>query len=160
MHFTAIYRVMMYCVGTPKRGMTVETTEFWDGDRKFEYTISGRSNSDFAKDVNSYKSVKGCSTFLYVTHVSFRSKVQDCLILSVTEAEVMLFVTRVLDSMDLKMRKPMSIGGRIHHVDIEYHFLRELKENGSILVKWNSQKDNSSNLFTSNLATTSFEKHA
>jgi hypothetical protein len=45
-------------------------------------------------------------------------------------------------------------------VDVKYHFLRELKENGIILVKWISQEENSSDLFTKNLATTSFKKHA
>ena len=53
-----------------------------------------------------------------------------------------------------------SIGGRTRHVDVKYHFLRELKENGIILVKWISQEDNSSDLFTKNLASTTFEKHA
>jgi hypothetical protein len=83
---------------------------------------------------------------------------QDCVTLTVTEAElmaatqcaqVMLFVMGVLESMDLKVRKPMilevdnkgakdlahnwTIGGRICHVDVNYHFLRELKENG---INW------------------------
>ena len=35
-----------------------------------------------------------------------------------------------------------------------------LKENDIILVKWISQEDNSSDLFTKNLATTTFIKHA
>jgi hypothetical protein len=47
-HLTAMYRVMKYCVGTPKRGLMIEPTEFWDGDKKFKFTISGRSDSDFA----------------------------------------------------------------------------------------------------------------
>ncbi len=52
-----------------------------------------------------------------------------------------------------------TIGGRTCQVDV-YHFLRELKENEIILVKWISQEENSSDLFTKNLATTSFKKHA
>ena len=184
-HLTAMYRVMKYCVGTPKRGLMIEPTEVWDGDKKFEFTISGRSDSDFAKDIISRRSVSGCSTFLCGAPVSIRSKMQDCVTLSVTEAELvaatqcaqdMLFVMIVLESMDLKVKKPMilevdnkgakdlahnwSIGGRTRHVDVKYHFLRELKENGIILVKWISQEDNSSDLFTKNLASTTFEKHA
>jgi hypothetical protein len=184
-HLTAMYRVMKYCVGTPKRGLMIKPTEFWDGDKKFEFIISGRSDSDFAKDVISRKSVSGCSTFLCGAPVCTRSKMQDCVTLSVTEAELvaatqcaqdMLFVMRVLESMDLKVRKPMilevdnkgakdlahnwTIGGRTRHVDVKYHFLRELKENGIILVKWISQEENSSDLFTKNLATTLFKKHA
>jgi len=33
-HLTVMYRVMKYCVGTPKRGLMIEPTEFWDGDKK------------------------------------------------------------------------------------------------------------------------------
>jgi hypothetical protein len=157
-HLTAMFRVMKYCVGTPKRGLMIKPTEFWDGDQKFEFIFSGRSDSDFSKDVISHKNVSGCSTFLYGAPLSTRSKMQDCVTLTVTEAElmaatqcaqVMLFVMGVLESMDLKVRKPMilevdnkgakdlahnwTIGGRICHVDVNYHFLRELKENG---INW------------------------
>jgi hypothetical protein len=59
-HLTVMYRVMKYCVGTPKRGLMIEPTEIWDGDKKFEFTISGRSDSDFAKDIISCRSVSGC----------------------------------------------------------------------------------------------------
>jgi hypothetical protein len=184
-HLTVMYRVVKYCLGTPKRGLMIEPTEFWDGDKKFEFAISGRSDSDIVKDIISCRSVIGSSTFLSVAPVSIRSKMQDCVTLPVTEAELvaatqcaqdMPFVMRVLESMDLKVKKPMilevdnkgandlahnwSIGGRTRHVDVKYHFLRELKENGIILVKWILQEENSSDLFTKNLATTSFIKHA
>jgi hypothetical protein len=109
---------------------------------------------------------------------------QDCVTLSVTEAELvaattcaqdMLFSMRVLESMSLKVKKPMilevdnkgakdlthnwSVGGRTRHVDVREYFLRDLKEEGTISVKWISTKDNSSDLFTKNLAGPEFEKH-
>ncbi len=154
---------MKYCVGTPKRGLMIEPTEFWDGDKKFEFTISGRSDSDFAKDIISRRSVSGCSTFLCGAPVSIRSKMQDCVTLSVTEAELvaatqcaqdMLFVMRVLESMDLKVKKPMIL-------EVDNKGAKDLAHNWSIggrtriLVKWISQEDNSSDLFTKNLASTS-----
>ncbi len=52
-----------------------------------------------------------------------------------------------------------SIGRTTHHVDVKYDFLRELKEDGVILAKWISQKDNSNDLSTKNFSTTSFDKH-
>lgn len=83
------------------------------------------------------------------------------------------FCDESLESMELKVEKPMilkvdnkdakdlahnwSVGDRAHHVDVKYHFLRELKENGSILVKSISQEGYSSNLFIKNLAMTSFK---
>jgi hypothetical protein len=49
-----------------------------------------------------------------------------------------------------------SIGGRTQHVVGRYHFLRNLEEDGIILVKWISHNVNSSDLFTKNLATALF----
>ncbi len=79
---------MKYYVGTCKRALGTKPSEFWDGDKKFEFIISGRSDSDFAKDVFSHKCVRGFSTFLCGALVCTRSKMQDCLTLSVTEAEL------------------------------------------------------------------------
>lgn len=114
-----------------------------------------------------------------------KSKMQNCVTLSVTEAELvsattcaqdMLFVMRVLESIGLKVKKPMilqvdnkgakdlahnwSIGGRTRHVDVREYFLRDLKEDGVILVEWIPSSENSSDLFTKNLSGPTFEKHA
>jgi hypothetical protein len=109
---------------------------------------------------------------------------QGCVTLSVTEAEYvsatecaqdMLFVMRVLESIGLKVEKPMilwldnkgaidltnnwSASGRTRHVDVRHHFLRELKEDDIIHVKWIPTNDNSADLFTKNLDGPTFEKH-
>ena len=105
--------------------------------------------------------------------------------LSVTEAELfaatqcaqdMLFEMRILNSMGLKVKLPMtlevdnkgakdlinnwSIGGRTRHIEVKQYFLRELKEAGIIEIKWTSGDDMTSDLFTKNLSGPTFEKHA
>ena len=89
-----------------------------------------------------------------------RSVGQKIVALSVTEAELiactqgaqeMLHIMRLLESMGLKVKKPMvlecdnkgaldicnswTINGRTKHMDTRYYFLRELKENGLMIFR-------------------------
>jgi hypothetical protein len=111
-------------------------------------------------------------------------KMQGHVTLSVTEAELaaatqcaqdMLFVMRVIESIGLKVKKPMilqvdnkgakdlthnwSVGGRTRHINVREWFLRDLKEEGLIEVRWISGDENSADLFTKNLQGPLFEKH-
>ena len=52
-----------------------------------------------------------------------------------------------------------SLGGRTRHVDVKQYFLRELKEESLILVKWKPGKQMRSDLFTKNLGRPLFEMH-
>ena len=109
---------------------------------------------------------------------------QKCVTLSVTEAEVMaavecaqdmLFVANLLESLGLKVKKPMilecdnkgatelahgwQVNGRTRHVANKIYYLRELKENGEILMKCVKTEDNSADILTKNLGGAAFEKH-
>ena len=106
-------------------------------------------------------------------------------VLSVTEAELaaatscaesVLHHYRLLVSLGFAVQLPMilevdnkgakdlsnnwSVGGRLRHIDVRQFFLRDLKEDGRIVLKWISTDDNSSDLFTKNLHGPAFEKHA
>ena len=52
-----------------------------------------------------------------------------------------------------------SAGGRTRHVDVRQNFLRKLKENGILLVKWIHDPTNDADLHTKNLTAVDFEKH-
>jgi hypothetical protein len=183
-HLKAMYRVMAYCVGTGDRGFTVKPNRKWNGKPDFLFDLSGKSDSDYAKD-ESAKSVSGYSTFLCGAPISFKSKMQTTTTLSVTEAELvaavscaqdLLFEKRVLESIGLKVRVPMilnvdnkgvmdlannwSVSGRTRHITVRTNFLRELKEQGLLIVEWISSCDNSSDIFTKNLQGPLFNKHA
>jgi hypothetical protein len=183
-HMKAMYRTMKYCVETPNRGLVLQPNESWDGSADFEFTVSGRADSDYAKDPERRRSVSGYSTFLCGAPVTMKSRMQSCVTLSVTEAELvsgtqcaqdMLFIMRVLESIGLKVKKPMilemdnkgaidlahnwSVGGRTRHDSIRQNFLRELQEEGTIEVEWIPTDMNSADLFTKNLAGPAFEKH-
>ena len=104
--------------------------------------------------------------------------------MSVTEAELgaatqcaqdMLFAMRIIESLELRVKKPMklyvdnkgahdithnwSIGSRTRHVDVRMHFFRELKEENIIEVNWIPGDENPSDLLTKNLQGPLFEKH-
>ena len=184
-HYKAMLRVMSYCVATEHRGLQLKPKRQWDGNPDFEFIVAGQSDSDYAKDTDTRKSVSGSSVFLEGSPVVMRSSTQKSVTLSVTEAEQaaavqtaqdMLFVMRILESLGLKVQKPMilkldnsgahdlahnwSIGGRTRHVDVRMHFLRELKEEGLIVCDWVSGEENPADLFTKNLQGPLFNKHA
>jgi len=160
-HVAAMYCAMKYCVGTPEQGLLLKPNCVWDGNPNFEFVIHGVSDSDFAKDPLMCKSVSGYATFLCGAPVTMKSSMQNCVMLSVTEVELvsatnceqhMLYSMQVLESLGLKVKKPMilwmdnkgaidlannwSMGGCTRHVDVQYYFLCELKEEGILEVKW------------------------
>ena len=109
-------KVMMCCRGHPTRGLTLKPKNVWDGSPDYEFTVEGLSDSDCAKDPITRHSVGGTSTFLEGSVVNTRSKMQKCVTLSVTQAEHvacvecvqdMLFIVRLLESIGLKVKKPM-----------------------------------------------------
>ena len=184
-HMKAMLRVMKYCVGSPERGWTLKPTRKWDGSAKHMFIISGLSDSDYAKDIDTRRSVSGTAVFLEGSCIGARSSTQKTVALSVTEAELsaatqcaqdMLFAMRVVESLGLKVQKPMilevdnkgahdlahnwTIGGRVRHVDVRINFLRELKEDGILELEWIPGEENASDLFTKNLPGPAFMKHA
>jgi hypothetical protein len=117
--------------------------------------------------------------------VSMKSSGQKSVTLSTAEAELasatscaqdMMHVCRVLESIGLKVKKPMilrndnkgavdlvnnwSVGGRTRHIEVRQYFLRELKEEAVINTVWCSGDTMSSDLFTKNLERPLFERHA
>ena len=153
--------------------------------KKEKFIVKGRCDSNYATNEETRKSVSGLEVALNNAPVVMRSIGQKIIALSVTEAELiamaqvvqeMLYVMRVLESMQLQVEKPMqvqcdnkgavdicntwTVGGRTKHIDTRYYFLRELKEEGVLKFTWISGKENSSDLFTKNLPNPLFTKHA
>lgn len=184
-HINAMYRVMRYMLDTPKRGLLLKPTGTWNGDPNYEFTILGRSDADWAKDPDTRRSVSGYKTFLEGAPVAYKCAGQRFVTNSSAESELgaatacaqdMLFVMRVLESMGLKVKLPMilevdnkgaidwvnswTVGGRMRHIDVRHAFLRDLREDGLIEVKWISGLENSSDILTKNLPGPAFEKHA
>ena len=156
-HNKALNRIMMYCVGTPLRGLLLMPTEKWNGEAGFQFIINGLSDSEYTKD-DSRHSINGWSTWIFGCCVTHRSKMMPIIALSVTEAELyaavlcaqdMLLIMRLLFSLGLDVKLPMilevdnkgavdfingwSVSGRTRHIEVKQYFLRELKEH--VLLK-------------------------
>ena len=184
-HIQAMHRVMQYCRDTKDQGLTLRPNGVWDGSRDYKFIISGRSDSDYATDPETRKSVTGTRVSVNGAPVSWRSTTQKHISLSVTESESsagvtcaqdMLYVKNVLESIGLQVALPMvlemdnrgavdlanswSVGGRTRHVDVRQYFLRELKEAGILNVKWVPGDENDVDLHTKNLGNPAFGKHA
>jgi len=184
-HVKAMHRVMEYCVSTKNRGLTLRPNVKYDGDPEFELVILGRSDSDFAKDPDTRRSVSGNSTFLCGAPIMQRSGMQRINALSVTEAELfsaveniqdMMYCKRIVESMRFRVQLPMilemdnkgaidlvnnfSVGGRTRHIETRQYYLRELKNEGILAMKWISNEKMSSDIFTKNVVQRDFDKHA
>jgi hypothetical protein len=184
-HLKAMLRVLKYCVTTPERGLLLKPTRTWNGDPNFEFIVKGLSDANYATDTSSRRSISGYSVFLEDAPISMKSAQQKSVTLSTAESELvsgtqcaqdMLFVMRVMESIGLRVKKPMvlqidnkgavdlannwSIGGRTRHMEVRQYFLRELKMEGIILTQWLSGAEMSSDLFTKNLARPLFEQHS
>ena len=182
-HKKAMETAMRYVVGTPERGLLLKPIGEWDGRKDYEFVISGHSDSNHAKCPDMHKSVTGYTAFLCGAPFKFRSVMQNVVALSVTEAEEiaatecvqdMLFAMHLLESMGLKVKKPMilevdnkgskdivdswSTSGRTRHIAVKHNFLRELKEEGTLQVRWIPEAENTSDMFTKNVGGPKFEK--
>ncbi len=183
-HVKAMHRIMQYCRDTSNRGLVLKPDSKWNGDKDFKFCISGASDSDYATDPETRRSVSGTRVSLNGAPVSWRSSTQKHISLSVCEAEMsagvtcvqdMLYVKNVLESMELQVELPMvlemdnrgavdlvnswSIGGRTRHVDVRLYFLHKLKEAGTLVVRWVAGETNDADIHTKNLGNPAFEIH-
>ena len=184
LRYKAMHRVMEYVMRTPKRGLTLAPNGVWDGSKDFEFIVKGYADSTYASDPDTRLSVGGRSVFLNDAPVSVKSSQQTTMTLSSAESELMsgtscaqdmLYTCRILESLGLKVQKPMilyvdnrgavelannwTVGGRTRHIEVRQYFLRELKEQNVILTRWISGDNMCSDYLTKNLPGAVFEQH-
>ena len=112
----AMHRVMEFLVCTPNRGVTLKPNCKWDGSKDFKFTITGRSDTDYAKDPDTRRSVTGVRTSVCGSVTHWRSATQRSVTISVTEAEQagavtcaqdMIYQKNILESIGLQVALPM-----------------------------------------------------
>ena len=175
-HVVAMERVMQFCLCSKDKGLKLKPSSVWDGNKNYKFNIHGRSDSDYAIRVEERKSVTGYSTYLNDAPIFNKSKTQNSVTLSVSEAELiaavecaqtMLFVRQILNSVGLSVEKPMlleidckgtvdlnnnwTVGGRTRHISVKHFFLRDLNESSDFSIVWLPSVENTSDIFTKNL---------
>ena len=175
MHLQVAKRALRYLKGTNdfeifyKKGGDEELVAYTD--------------SDYAGDLEDRKSTSGYVFLLSSGAVSWTSKKQPVVSLSTTEAEFIatascacqaIWLRRVLEklgqkqeeavtvfcdsSSTIKLSKNPIMHGRTKHIDVRFHFLRELRKDGSVELVHCSSEDQLANVMTKPLKLEQFLK--
>ena len=110
-HYKQLLRLIKYIIDTKQLMLKIELKE---GDWK----MSGFCDSDFAGDNDTRKSISGYIIYLNGMIVSYRSKGQNIVTLSSTEAEYVaatdmmidiLFIKHIMDFLEVKLTLPIMV---------------------------------------------------
>ncbi|MCH81846.1 copia-type polyprotein, partial [Trifolium medium] len=177
MHVAAIKRILRYLKGTLTDGIMYKKET---GER---LELVGWSDSDYAGDLNDRKSTSGYVFMLSSGAISWSSKKQPIVTLSTTEAEYVaaascacqcLWLRNVLkhlrkdqigctkiycdNSSSIKLSKNPIMHGRCKHIDVRFHFLRDLAKEGTVELTHCKSQDQLADPMTKPLKLESFLK--
>jgi len=88
-HSDTMLRMMKYVDDTSDRGLVLNLTRKWDGNKEHEFIISGRSDSNYAKDTQMQKSISGYRVLLEGAPVMFKSSMQKSVALRADIGSIM-----------------------------------------------------------------------
>lgn len=175
-HWVACKRILRYLKGTQHWGI------LYAGDK---LNLHGFSDSDYAADLVSRKSISGNAFFLGNGAISWCSKKQNTVSLSSTEAEYKALTTSACEAIWLKrclqelgfygscdptpifcdntsaesLAKNPILHQRTKHIEVREHFIREKVHDGDIVLHHCNTKENVADIFTKALGKELFFKH-
>jgi hypothetical protein len=176
--YKEMLRVIKYIYDTPDIGLRVvpKISDEWE--------VKVYSDSDWAGDKDSRKSVSGYMIFVSDVLVCWRSKSQAAISLSSSEAEMYAlteavkevpFIVQVLLFMNVKIKLPVQVmvdnmgaiymsensmpSARTRHADLRQKFTSDLQEKGLIKIDFVKSEDNTADIMTKNVTQELFEKH-
>ncbi|KAH9685636.1 Integrase catalytic domain-containing protein [Citrus sinensis] len=162
-HWIAVKRILRYIRGTSDVALCYGGLEF---------TVKDYVDSDFAGDLDKIKSTTGYMFTLAGAAVSWVSKLQTVVALSTAEAEYMtatqackeaIWIQRLLEELvhkqekisvfcdsqsALHIAKNPAFHSRTKHIGVQYHFVREVVEDGSVDLQKIHTKENLSDVLT------------
>ena len=176
-HWRAVRKTIAYLNKTKDLGLVFVK----DGDRKLSVYV----DADYANKDNDRRSVSGVAVMVGGTVVNASSTTQHCVPLSTREAEYVamaqgaktaLFTKAVLDfvqpelaneTIDLfednqgaiaRAENPIR-GGRTKHIDVRYHFTRELVERKLFDIQCTESSNQHADILTKPLGLKAFARH-
>ena len=175
MHLAAIKRILRYLKGTVGYGILYKKEE--------EVKLTCWSDSDYAGDFDDRKSTSGYVFMIGDNAIAWSSKKQPIVNLSTTEAEYVaaascscqgIWLRRILhhlnedqkevttihcdNSSSIKLSKNPVMHGRCKHIDVRFHFLRDLAKDGIIELKHCNSQDQLADIMTKPLKLEAFCK--
>lgn len=175
LHLLAAKRILRYLQGTISFGILYEKGE--------SFGLLGFTDSDYAGDQDDRRSTSGYAFIMGSGAVSWSSKKQQIVTLSTTEAEFVaaaacasqaIWLRRLLEELGfhqnsptpvycdntsaIKLSKNPVLHGRSKHIDVRYHFLRDLANDGTIDLIYCKSEDQIADIFTKPLKLDVFVK--
>ncbi|KAM1493017.1 hypothetical protein ACFX10_024846 [Malus domestica] len=167
-HLMAAKRILRYVKGTASFGVFYRKGE---DEKLFGYT-----DSDYARDQDDKKSTSSYVFMINSSAVSWSSKKQPMVTLSTTEVEFIattssacqvVWVRRILKNLShgqsgptvvycdnisaIKLLKNPIMHGRSKHIDVRFHFLRDLVKEGVVQLKQYSRQEQLADIMTKKL---------
>lgn len=176
LHLQAAKRALRYLKGTANFGIFYKRDEageflFYKRDKAEE--LFGFTDSDYAGDVDDRKSTSGYVFLMNSGAVSWSSRKQPIVTLSTTEAEFVaaascacqaIWMRRILEKLGhkykgsttimcdsssaIKLSKNPVMHGRSKHIDVRFHFLRDLVKDGVIKMEFCGTRDQVADVMT------------
>ena len=182
-HVKAAKRVLCYLNGTKDLGIYIKRDSNFDITSK-QIPLQLYSDSDWGRDKIQRRSVTGYVSYLFGTPVTTRSCYQRTIALSSAEAEYMAMADAVKEIMyfynlfqeieKFELQSPVTLfvdntaaiaisknpicNKRTKHIDLRYHFLRQLFKDKIFMPTHVSTLDNVADIFTKPLAEIPFCK--
>ena len=174
MHWQAVKWILRYLRGTSNVGL------IFDRNHNTSNSIVGYVDSDYAGDLDKRRSLTGYIFTLSGSAISWKATLQSTIALSTTEAEYMaateavkeaIWLRGLVGSLGLKqeitvvhcdsqsaiyLTKNQMYHERTKHIDVRYHFLREIISQGDIAVKKISTSDNPADMLTKPIPVSKF----
>ena len=176
-HWRAVRKIIAYLNKTKDLGLVFVK----DGDRKLSVYV----DADYANKDSDRCSVSGVAVMVGGIVVNASSTTQQCVTLSTSEAEYVamaqeaktaLFTKTVLDFLQPELanettdlfednqgaiaiaENPIS-GGRTKHIDVRYHFIRELVEPKVLNIQYTDSSNQHTDILTKPLGLEAFARH-
>ena len=174
-HWQAVKWILRYLQNAMDVGLTFEQ------DKSLGKCIVGYCDSDYAGDLDKRRSTTGYLFTLTKAPVSWKSTLQSTVALSTTEAEYMAITEAVKEAIWLHgllkdlgvskkqlnvysdnqsaihLAKNQVFHSRTKHIDVRYHFVREILEEEEILLQKIDTKENPADMLTKVVTRAKFE---
>jgi hypothetical protein len=172
-HLVAAKHVMRYLKGTVDCGLS------YDGDHDFR--LSGYTDSDWAGIVFDRKSTSGCCFSLGSAMISWQSRKQSSIALSIAKAEYIaacsasceaIWLRKLIGLFDLEMEATLILcdnqscikmteipifHDKSKHIEIRYHYIRDMVQRGAIKLQYVITDEHVADVLTKPLSRVKFE---
>jgi hypothetical protein len=171
--YKEVMRVLKYVMDTKNLSLRIQPKK---QDRTSQWNMVAFSDSNFAGNSKTRISIAGFILFLMGVPISWRSKGQKGVTLSLSEAEFVAlseaakevkFVFQVQQSMGVHVTLPIivrvdnvgalfigsnvAVSQRSKHIDVRYHFVQEFVHVGFLRINFVPTNDNDAYIFTKSL---------